>query len=275
MVSGGARRVAAIAGIAAAVGGGAVIANAQQPAPEPCPAESKGGGLALCTPREADQSITINRVAQAGAADRIFVVNNSGKALDVTAKARPWTQSASGATSPNRRSELGGVSVSEEAFTLAPGTKKELTVTLNGVPASGYVYGALEVIGLPSDLESRKGVVLGYRLVSALRYRAATATSALKAGAAKFAGSGKDKTLTLAVRNTGNTIEPVTGSVRLRSALGTRNASIKATRILPGKSVRLGLFSGSALREGTYTARITLVQAGKRTTVTKKITVRR
>ena len=65
--------------------------------------------------------------------------------------------------------------VSEETFTLAPGTRKELTVTLNGVPSSGYLYGALEVVGLPSDLDQRKGVVAGYRLVNSLRYNAATA----------------------------------------------------------------------------------------------------
>ena len=91
-------------------------------------------------------------------------------ALDVTAKARPWTQSASGVAMPNRRGALGGVAVSEETFTLAPGTRKELTVTLNGVPSSGYLYGALEVVGLPADLEQRKGVVAGYRLVNSLRY---------------------------------------------------------------------------------------------------------
>ena len=51
--------------------------------------------------------------------------------------------------------------------------------------------------------------------------------------------------------------------------LGQRHA------ILPGKNVRLTLLSGNALRPGTYTATITLTQAKKKTTVTKKVTVRR
>jgi len=202
-------------------------------------------------------------------------MNQSKVALDVTAKARPWTQSAGGAVTPNRRRALGGVAVSEETFTLAPGTRKEVTVTLNGVPSSGYLYGALEVVGLPADLEQRKGVVTGYRLVNSLRYTPAAPSSSIKPGAVKVIGSGKTKALTLSVRNTGNTLDPVSGTVKLKSALGTTNGSVTGTRILPGKSVRLALLSGNALKPGKYTASITLTQAKKKTTVTKKVTVRR
>ena len=38
-------------------------------------------------------------------------MNQSKVALDVTVKARPWTQSASGVAIPNRRGTLGGVAV--------------------------------------------------------------------------------------------------------------------------------------------------------------------
>lgn len=203
------------------------------------------------------------------------VANKSRSALDVRVKTRPWIQSSSGATSPNRRRTLGGVRVSDEAFTLAPGASKQVTVTLAGMPSGGSLFGALEVVGLPEDLEDRKGIVTGYRLVSALRYTAAVPRSAFRPGAVKVVGKGRDKTLTLSVRNTGNTIEPVSGRVRLRGALGTRNASVKATRILPGKSIRLGLFSGGALRAGEYTATIRLTQAGETKNLTKRITVRR
>jgi hypothetical protein len=271
MVSGASRRAVAVVATLAVVGGGTVIARADQAANEPCQAGT-GGGLALCAPNQSDKSVMVIRTAQAGATDKVFVLNNSATTLDVTAKARPWVQSASGVVSPNRRGTLGGISVSEEAFSLAPGARKELTVRLNSAPA--YLYGALEVIGLPSDLSKRKGVVAGYRLVSSLRYNAGTATYGLKAGAAKVSGKGSAKTLTLSVRNTGNTIEPVSGTVRLKSSLGTKNGSVKATRILPGKSVKLGLASGSSLRAGRYTATIKLTQAKKTTTLTKKITVR-
>jgi hypothetical protein len=272
MVSGAGRRAVAVIGTLAVVGGGAVIARADQAAEEPCLPRA-GGGLALCAPNQTDMSMTVTRTAQAGAVDKVFVLNNSATALDVTAKARPWIQSAGGAVSPNRRGTLGGVSVSDQAFSLAPGARKELTVTLNNAPA--YLYGALEVIGLPSDLSKRKGVVAGYRLVSALRYNAGTATYGLKAGTAKVSGKGSAKTLTLPVRNTGNTIAPVTGRVSLKGPLGTKNSSIKSTRILPGKSVSLGLAAARSLRAGSYRATVSLTQNKKTTKFTKKITVRR
>ena len=90
----------------------------------------------------------------------------------------------------------------------------------------------------------------GYRLVSSLRYAAATAKSSISTGAVKIVGSGKNKALTISVRNTGNTLDPVTGTIKLKSALGTKNASVKGTRILPGKSIRLPLVTGNALKAG-------------------------
>lgn len=256
--------------------GGAVIAYAQSNQ-GPCTPQAGNGGLALCVPDQdrGDRSVTVNRQAQAGATDTLFVMNQSRTALDVTVNARQWTQAASGAAVPKRRGALGGVSVSERSFTLAPGTRKELTVTLNSVPSGGYLYGALEVIGVPADLDKRKGVVAGYRLVNSLRYAPATGNAAIKLGALKVAGKGKARALTLSVRNTGNTLDPVTGSVRLKSALGTKNASVTPIRIVPGKTVRLPLLSGSALKAGKYTATISLTQAKQRTKATKSITVRR
>ena len=48
--------------------------------------------------------------------------------------------------------------------------------------------------------------------------------------------------------------------MRLKGPPGTKNASVKGTRILPGKSVALGLLSASGLRAGSYTATVTLKQ---------------
>ena len=58
-------------------------------------------------------------------------------------------------------------------------------MTLGGAPAGGSLYGALEVIGLPRNAATRKGVVTGYRLIGALRYNPATPTYALTGAAAK------------------------------------------------------------------------------------------
>ena len=211
----------------------------------------------------------VERGATIGAKDEITVANRSKETLTVAVKARPWTQSSSGAVSPNRRSTLGAVKVSAGDFTLAPGEERKLEVTLGATASNGSLYGALEVIGLPKDVESRKGVVTGYRLVGALRYHPANKTYKLTAGTPKVA---KDKTLVLPLRSQGNTNDPVSGTVRVKGALGTKNGSIKATRILPGKQVSLAL--AKQLKAGSYTATISLKQGTLKTTVTKKLRVK-
>ncbi|WP_169542370.1 hypothetical protein [Solirubrobacter soli] len=263
----------AATGVAAMAVGGAVIARADD---SPARAAAANGGLAMFNvvqPGVTD-ALPIEHTAQAGVKDTFTLENRWSKALSITITPRPWTQSGDGSVSPNRRGTLSGVSVSEPTFTLAPGAKKDITVTLDSVPAAGYLYGALEVVGLPPGADKAKGIVTGYRLVDAIRYTAATPTYGLKAGAAKILGKGSKKTLTLSVRNTGNTVAPVTGTVKIKGALSTTNGTVKATRILPGKSVALGLASVSRLRAGSYTATVTLIQNKQKTTLTKQIRVR-
>ena len=67
----------------------------------------------------------------------------------------------------------------------------------------------------------------------------------------------------------------LTAGAQQTALTGTRNVSIDSTRILPRKSVRLPLLRGSKLRPGKYRASIRLTQAGERTSLTKRITVRR
>lgn len=260
-VSGTGRRVVAAAGVLAVATAGAVIARADD---QGARGAQTSGGLAV-------SPATIERAAAAGAANVVTVANNSREALTVSVKARPWTQSSSGLASPNRRRSLAGVTVSEGSFTLAAGAKRDVTVTLGGAPAGGSLYGALEFVGLPRTAATRKGVVAGYRLIGALRYNPATPTYALTSAAAKVSKG----TIVLPVRSTGNTAEPVTGTVRVRGPLGTRQGSIKETRILPGKRVSLPLASTKGLTAGSYTATVSLRQGSKRFNVSKRITVRR
>ncbi len=241
MVCGGAAAAAAV------VTAGAVMAQA----------DGTKAGVAALPGGLAVANGSVERQAVPGAANTLKVTNNSTKALAVAVNARPWTQSSSGQASPNRRSTLSNVGISESAFTLAPGDSRDVTVTLKSAPR-GYQYGALEIIGLPTNLAKRKGIVTGYRLVGALRYKPATPTYALKVGAAKV----KSKMVTLSVKNSGNTAEPVSGTVRLKGPLGTRQASVKAMRLLPGKQVSIALMSAKRLQPGRYNA-IGDAQAGQ------------
>jgi hypothetical protein len=253
------------AAVLVAAAGGAVIARADD--------ESKArgaqaaGGLSVSPVKIEQPAVGVPRV--------VTVANNSRETLTVAVTARPWTQSSSGLVSPNRRSTLPAIAVSEGAFTLAPKTNKQVTVTQQSAPAGGSLYGALEVVGLPSDIARRKGVVAGYRIVGAVRLNPATPTYSIKAGSAKVVASGETRMLALTLRNAGNTLEPVSGTVRLRGPLGTRQASVRATKILPGKSIALALVSVKGLPAGSYTAAVTLRQGSERINLSKRIRVRR
>ena len=76
------------------------------------------------------------------------VANRSTAPLDVTVTPRPWVQAVTGKVSPNRRSTLPGVSVSQTKFTLQPGAETVVTANLTSAPSAGYLYGAMEVVGV-------------------------------------------------------------------------------------------------------------------------------
>jgi hypothetical protein len=254
------RRAFAGVVVVAAVAGGAVIARADDAKPR---AAAAAGGLRV-------GPVMIEKTAAAGPIGPIVVTNNSSKRVDVTVAARPWVQSSSGAVSLNRRKTLSGIDLGETSFSLAAHAKKDVAVTAR---TDASMYGGVEVIGVPDGAADQDGVVLGYRLVSTLRLNPATPVLSLVAGNPKVTGKGSDRSVVLPVKNAGNTVQPVSGSVRLKSALGTRQRDLESLRILPGKLVNVLLSSTSALKPGSYTATIRLTQGGKTTTLTKKVRV--
>jgi hypothetical protein len=127
------------------------------------------------------------------------------------------------------------------------------------------------VIGRPA--RKRKGINLAYRLIGSLRYNpiASARRIRLSAGSARVAR----RSLTLQVRNAGNTIDAVGGSVVVRGPRGGRSGGIAGVKILPGKRVNLPLISLNGLRAGRYTAAVTLKQAGRnRVSVTRRFRIR-
>lgn len=260
MVSGARQRAFVAAGVlAVGAGGAAVLAQS---------GNARNTKLAAGQHGLSAEGLLIDRAAAAGAKNTVKLRNGSDEALTVTVAARPWTQSSSGAVSPNRRSTLGGVTVSASEFTLAKGEERSVDVTLtSGAP----LYGAVEVIGLPADIAKRKGVVAGYRLVGSLRYQPAAKTYKLTVSAPKVA---KDM-IVLPIRNTGNTNDAVSGSVQLKGPTGTRRGSVKATRVLPGKRINVALLSSKSLASGTYTATISVKQGTFKQTLKKTLRVKR
>src|SRR4051794_18658956 len=253
--SGGAAQVRRLTTIGVALalvaGGGSALAAASGGRARPAT-----GGLSI-------SPAVVEQPARAGAIGPLTVSNRSGAPLKVTVAARPWSQARDGKVSVDRRHELPGVTVAQPAFTLAPGQSQVVSAALTGTPSGGSLYGALEVIGLPEDADTRQGVVLGYRLIGTLRLAPATRRHEL-AGTLSAHG----RSVALDLRNLGNTVDPVSGSARVRDARGTRSPGISTLRVLPGGQVHLVLAKG--LSSGRVNASVTLSQAGRRTLVLKR-----
>jgi hypothetical protein len=256
------KRIVAFGAAVTALGAGSAALVQGAAAGGATAAQSQTGGLSV-------MPAALERTAQAGALEPLTVANRSKEPLTVTVTARPWVQSASGKVAPNRRSKLSGVTVDESSFTLAPGAEKQVTATVTSMPRGGYLYGAIEVVGLPADLSKRKGVVLGYRLVGSLRLLPAAPKTGLSVSNVKAVKG----TAVLPVKNTGNTLDPVSGTVRVKGSRGTKNYTLEATKILPGKRVNIPL--GTKLAKGSYTATVRLTQKNKTALkATKKFRIR-
>ena len=246
---------AVVAGLAATQ-----IAFADEPSPRATAAQ---GGLAVTPPR-------LETTARRGASGTVTITNSSNRKLRMTVRPRPWRQARNGDVAANRSKRLGGVSVNATRFTLEAGAARSVAVTLTRVPSRGSQYGALDVVGKPT--RRRKGINVNYNLISSLRFNpsAGARRYRLRAGKAKVTGSGSSRALVLQVRNRGNTVDPVGGSVDASGSGGGRSGSISPKSILPGKRIELRLMSLSGLRRGTYSASVTLSQAGRnRVSVTR------
>ncbi len=243
------KRYMALGAVLVALGAGGA-ALGQKAAAGGATAAQNDGGLSVLP-------AVVEHGPQPGPLGTYTIANRSAAPLAVTVTPRPWVQATSGKVSVNRRAKLPGVSVDAPTFTLAPGAERGVVATLNTSPSAGSLYGALEVVGLPADANTRKGVVLGYRIIGTIRVVPTSPRIGLTAGAPK-ASKG---TAVLSIRNTGNTAEPVTGSVTVRGATGSRTRSVDSLRILPGKSVNVSL--GTRLTSGRYTATVRLVQRGR------------
>jgi hypothetical protein len=193
----------------------------------------------------------------------------------MTVRARPWRQARNGNVAANRSKTLGRVSVSATRFTLDAGAQRSVSVALNRVPSRGSQYGALDVVGKPT--RRRKGINVTYNLISSLRFNPTSSARRLRlrAGKAKVTGRGSKRALVLQVRNRGNTVDPVGGSVDVSGAGGGRSGAISSMRILPGKMINLKLTRLAGLRRGSYTASITLSQSSRNMlSVTRRFRIR-
>lgn len=224
------------------------------------PALAAGGGLGL--------SITpplIEHSAVPGKVGSLKVDNETGSPLRITVSAHPWIQSRSGIAVPNQRAGLTGVASNAGAFTLASGASRVVMISLAHAPKGGSAYGNVDVTGVPVGKPAPDAVTVGYRLVSSLRLDPLHPVRTAVAGRASESGSRSRGAVLLAVRNAGNTLEPIGGSARITGPRGAATGSIAAVRILPGRTVNVPAFTlDGSLPAGSYTLSATLNQGGHR-----------
>ncbi len=220
----------------------------------------------------------VEHLARPGTVGSIEVKNSTSTPLAITVAARPWRQARSGAVAPNRRRTLAKqVRVSAGSFTLAPGARRSVAFTLLRAPSSGSLYGAMEIIGKPPKPKKRSGIVAAYRLVGSMRLNPAAARRALRLrlSSPRVTGRGAKRAIKVALRNTGNTVDPVRGTARVSGSRGSRTISIADKRIVPGATVDLPLGAVKGLPKGSYRARVSLFQSGKPVlTTTRRFRIR-
>jgi hypothetical protein len=213
----------------------------------------------------------VEATARKGATVSPTIANTTGASLRIRVSARPWRQARDGgAVAANRSRRLAGVGLSATRFTLTPNARRSVTAALRRTPSRGSLFGALDVVGKP--VKKRKGINVAYRLVSSVRFNPASKRYAVRAGPVRTRGGA----LSLLVRNAGNTVDPIGGSVSISGPGSGRSATITAVRVLPGNLVALRAASLSGLRRGRYTARFRLSQGGqRRASATRTFRIRR
>jgi hypothetical protein len=261
----GRSRHAAGALVLAAVGlaTGGVIAQADDAAPR---ATASAGGVSL-TPQTVEHSV------RQGTLGTVTVKNTTKEILKVTVRVRPWLQNRiTGQVNANLKVSLSRyVAASSSSFNLAPGSRP-VTIVQRRTPPGGSLYAAIEVFAKPRNAKARNGIIPQYRVVGRLRANPTRKRVSLSAGRNGFVGRGDGRQLVMPVRNTGNTLDPIGGSVAITGPTSKTN-TVKQIGIVPGQVVNLVGGSLKGFKKGRYNATWTIAQGTKRYTARRSFTL--
>jgi hypothetical protein len=254
----------AVALAAAGLATGGVIAQANDAAPR---AKASAGGVSV-TPQ------TVEHTARKGALGSITVKNTTTGTLKMTVRVRPWIQNrTTGQVDPNYNVSLSRyVAANASSFNLAAGGTRSVSITQRRTPPGGSLYAAIEVLGKPRNGKARNGIIPNYRVVGRLRANPSKKRVQLTAGRVGFIGRGGGRQVVIPVRNTGNTLDPIGGSVTFTGPTGKTNA-LKAITPIPGQVVNLIGGHISGFKKGKYTARWSITQGTRRYTAVRTFTL--
>jgi hypothetical protein len=253
-----------LAVVASATGG--VIAQADDSAPRAQAAQNQGAQAAQAQGGLSITPATIEKRARRGNIGTFTVKNTTKDTLRVTVTVRPWLQNRStGQVALNKRASLRPyVRAYPQTFTLKPGSR---TVRLRMIrtTATGSLYGGIQVFAKQVKVKARNGIIPQWDLVGRLRLNPVRKRPNLKLGSTRVLGRGNNRSLILEVRNTGNTLDPVGGSVKITGPTG-RTATIPQVSVVPGQVVQLKGGALKGMKRGNYTATWSITQGSKRYT---------
>jgi hypothetical protein len=244
----------AVALAATGLATGGVIAQADDATPR---ARAAAGGVSL-TPQ------TVEHSARKGNLGSVTIKNTTTDTLKVTVRVRPWVQNrTTGQVNPNYNVSLSRyVQARSSRFNLAAGASKSVSMMQKRRPPGGSLYAAIEVLGKPRHAKARNGIIPNYRVVGRLRANPTKKRVSLRAG----------RQVVIPIRNTGNTLDPIGGSVTFTGPTGKTNA-LKAITPIPGQVVNLIGGHISTFKKGRYTARWSITQGTKRYTAVRTFTL--
>ena len=228
-------------------------------------ANAQNGGLSV-TPA------SLENTAKRGTVGSLTLNNTTKETLKVTVVVRPWKQELGGRVLIDPRATLSKyVRATSRSFTVGAGAKRPVTFQMLKGTGSGSLYGAVEVLGKPTNTKGRKGIIPNYRLISKIRlnapkskqrYRLVTGGAQLRSGA-----------VILPVRNLGNTIAPIGAAYSISGPSG-RTGNATAIAALPGKLIGLNLGASRGMQKGRYTVTAKVTQAGRTVNARTSFTIR-
>jgi hypothetical protein len=247
------RRVAGAAVlVVAGVATGAVIAQADSRAPVARAAAN--GGVSL-------RPDTVEHVARKGRAGFVRIKNTTRGTLKMRVTVRPWSQNRfSGNVAPNYRANLTPyVKATHMRFRLRAGKSKRMSIRVRRTPPHGSLYAALEVFGKQLHKKKRNGIIPQYRIVGRVRLNPKHRRPKARIGTANLVGRGKGRTLILQVRNTGNTLDAVSGTANITGPM-TKTVNLTPATIVPGQTVFVKALNVSRMKRGFYHVQFNLTQ---------------
>jgi hypothetical protein len=235
---------AAVLAVAGAAAGGA-MAQAKAGA-GPVARAAANGGVSL-------RPDTVEHVTRKGSVGRTTIKNTTSGTLRMTVTVRPWSQNrTTGTVAENMRVNLSPyVVASSRTFNLGAGRSRTVTMRVRRTPPHGSLYAALDVFGKQVHVKKHNGIIPQYRVVGRVRLNPKHKRPALKIGTANLIGRGKGRTLILQVRNTGNTLDAVTGTANITGPM-RKTVNLTPVSIVPGQVVFVRALNINGMKKGLY-----------------------